>query len=342
MDIPVVLSHRTAALIRRTEHFERLRAAARANGERYGVAPYVEESDLPDIGLSASGLKASAIVQRIRSALSTWGIPDRDLVRLDVMVSFAEDRVRTRGMACHTLGRAIGENDVFPVARGLVTVSDALCFAQAGAWMGSMELIEWAYELCGAYFLPLDGDYAERPVCLTRDELRCQLERYRGVRGAAHALRALNSVHDGARSPMETAQAMMVSCPKSMGGLGYRHIVLNHRVGVPSDYSRYTSAPYYEIDLFAPVRGVGVEYDGDEHSKKARRGHDAERMNVLSLMGYDIKVLTSVQFSRQLDMHRAMNGIAASIGIKMPSSAKFQQAQEQLRRFVTRRWCNGS
>lgn len=82
---------------------------------------------------------------------------------------------------------------------------------------------------------------------------------------------------------METAQAMMVSCPKSMGGLGYRHIVLNHRVGVPPDYSRYTSAPYYEIDLFAPVRGVGVEYDGDEHSKKARRGHDAERMNVLSL-----------------------------------------------------------
>ena len=259
MDIPVVLSHRTAALIRRTEHLERLRAAARANGERYGVAPYVEESDLPDIGLSTSGLKASAIVQRIRSALSTWGIPDRDLVRLDVMVPFAEDRVRTRGMDCHTLGRAIGENDVFPVARGLVTVSDALCFAQAGAWMGSMELIEWAYELCGAYFLPLDGDYAERPVCLTRDELRCQLERYRGVRGAAHALRALNSVHDGASSPMETAQAMMVSCPKSMGGLGYRHIVLNHRVGVPPDYSRYTSAPYYEIDLFAPVRGVGVE-----------------------------------------------------------------------------------
>lgn len=163
MDIPVVLSHRTAVLIRRTEHFERLRAAARANGERYGVAPYVEESDLPDIGLSASGLKASAIVQRIRSALSTWGIPDRDLVRLDVMVPFAEDRVRTRGMACHTLGRAIGENDVFPVARGLVAVSDALCFAQAGAWMGSMELIEWAYELCGAYFLP--------PMETTRSDL---------------------------------------------------------------------------------------------------------------------------------------------------------------------------
>ena len=84
-----------------------------------------------------------------------------------------------------------------------------------------------------------------------------------------------------------------------------------------------------------------MEYGGDEHIKKARRGHEAERMNVLSLMGYDIKVLTSVQFSRQLDMHRAMNGIAASIGIKVPSSAKFQQAQEQLRRFVTRRWCNG-
>ena len=81
-----------------------------------------------------------------------------------------------------------------------------------------------------------------------------------------------------------------------------------------------------------------MEYDGEAHGETSRRGHDAERLNALSLMGYDMKVLTSVQFAHQLNMHRAMNAVAQSLGIKVDRSAQFQKRQDELRRFVIRGW----
>ena len=81
-----------------------------------------------------------------------------------------------------------------------------------------------------------------------------------------------------------------------------------------------------------------MEYDGGGHDERSRRGHDAERLNALSLMGFDIKILTSVQFSTKLNMHRAMNAIARSLGIKAGQSIRFQRDQDDLRRFVIRHW----
>ncbi|WP_288734735.1 hypothetical protein [uncultured Enorma sp.] len=338
MDIPVVLSHKTAWLLRRTKHFADMRDRARERGRQCGEEPFLEDDDLPDIGLREYGAPAHAVVQRIADALVSWGVPAQDAADVDVLVPFHNDRVRSRHLVCHVHGGIVGGENVVPVARGLLSVEDALCFTQAATWMDRRALIEFGYELCGRYYLPFGQPYAEHDPYASKLELSQGVARFRGTRGVTAARTALASVFDGSRSPMETALAMMVTAPRSLGGLAYRHVSLNHRIDVPRAFSRCTSSTYYEIDLFSPTRSVGVEYDGEAHGETSRRGHDAERLNVLSLMGYDMKVLTSVQFAHQLNMHRAMNAVAQSLGIKVDRSAQFQKRQDELRRFVIRGW----
>ena len=338
MDIPVVLSHKTAWLLRRTEHFARLRDRARERGRQYGEEAFLEEEDVPDIGLCRCGMSTRNIVQRVVDALISWGIPAQEVDDIDVLVPLRYDRVRSDHLICHVHGGIIGEDHVVPVARGLLSVGDALCFTQAATWMDRRELIEFGYELCGRYYLPFGQSYLEHEPYISKDELSRGVAAFHGTRGVAGARAALPSVCDGSRSPMETATAMMIASPRSLGGLEYRHISLNSRVDVPREFSRCTSSRYFEIDLLSPTRNVGVEYDGEAHGETSRRGHDAERLNALSLMGYDMKVLTSVQFSNKLSMHRAVNAIAQSLGVKVDRSDKFQKSQDELRRFVIRHW----
>ena len=338
MDVPVVLSHKTSYLLRSTEHFARLRDRARERGRQFGEEPFLEEEDLPDIGLREAGAPARVLVQRITDALVSWGVPARDAADIEVLVPFPQDRVRSRHLVCRVHGEIIGGENVVPVARGLLCTGDALCFAQAATWMDRRELIEYGYELCGGYYLPFGQSYSEHERYTSKDELSQGLAGLRGTRGVTAARTALSSVFDGSRSPMETAMAMMVAAPRSVGGLEYRGISLNQRIDIPRAFARCTSSSYFEIDLLSPTRNVGVEYDGEAHGETARRGHDAERLNALSLMGYDMKVLTSVQFARQLSMHRALNAIAQSLDIKVDRSSQFQKRQDELRRFVIRRW----
>ena len=176
MDIPVVLSHKTAWLLRRTKHFSQLCDRARQRGSECGELPFLEDEDLLDIGLGELGLPAHTIVQRVRDALHSWGVPVEELNSVDVLVPFANDRVRTEHLACHSHGQIVHEENVIPVARGLLSVGNPLCFAQAATWMNRRELIEFGYELCADYFTPFDSSYVEHKPYSSCDELEARLK----------------------------------------------------------------------------------------------------------------------------------------------------------------------
>ena len=163
----------------------------------------------------------------------------------------------------------------------------------------------------------------------------------RSRQGAIRAAAVLKRVHDGARSPMETATAIMVVAKRSQGGLGYTRVELNHRVDVPNEFKYLAKAGYFEIDVYAPASGTGIEYNGSDHLDKQRSASDAERMTVLSALGFRMIVLTGTQFANRLQLHRAMNAIALAMGLKCDRSEAFQKRQNDLREFVIRHW-NGS
>ena len=222
-------------------------------------------------------------------------------------------------------------------------VDEAICLVQAGSWMSELEQLEYGFEVCARYHLNhlSSDDYVEASQRYAVADLRAFCEQNPSRRGVKRAAAVLKRVHDGARSPMETATAIMVVAKRSQGGLGYAKIELNHRVDVPNEFKYLAKAGYFEIDVYAPASGTGIEYNGSDHLDKQRSASDAERMTVLSALGFRMIVLTGTQFANRLQLHRAMNAIALAMGLKCDRSEAFQKRQNDLREFVIRHWNGG-
>lgn len=122
------------------------------------------------------------------------------------------------------------------------------------------------------------------------------------------------------------------------GGLGFKSFDLNKRVDIPLKYKKCSANGYFEIDLLAQTQRFAIEYDGQYHNEFLRRAHDAERLSVLRLMGYQTQTITAAQFSSQLSLNRSLNAICQTLGLSINSSAGFQKAQNELRKFVIRNW----
>ncbi|MCG4849799.1 hypothetical protein L0P44_14170, partial [Streptococcus gordonii] len=82
------------------------------------------------------------------------------------------------------------------------------------------------YEICARYHLNhlSTGDYTEMGQRYTVADLIAYCNENRSRQGAIRAAAVLKRVHDGARSPMETATAIMVVAKRSQGGLGYAKV----------------------------------------------------------------------------------------------------------------------
>ncbi len=328
MDIPVVISHKSAW---------RLFHAPNLEDVQRGKKSY---------GIKEPGLKACEVVKRVKQALTDCGVEAEHLGTIDILVPFPSQRCRSRGLRSHVLGRPIPGAMVTRITDGLFVVNPGVSFVQAAGWLDQLELIEYGYELCGGYAMPIASDakgtsgYRERKALTNVETIQESMQELAGAHGLKKARGALGFVRDGSRSPMETALALMVVLPKAQGGLGYADIQMNHRIDVPQRLRKTSSSRYLELDLFSPSERVAIEYDGIEHSKLGRRTHDADRAGTLGLLGIRVRTITSQHFARKLEMHRALNGIATMLGIRPETSVEFQERQDELRKWVTRRWAN--
>lgn len=323
MDRPIVLSHRTAWLFYHAPH-------------RHEVL-----SSSKDFGIAESGITAREIGRRIQQFLLACGIPEQQIETLDVIVSMDFERANAKSslFVSHTFGTVLTARDVHELIPGLCVVCESLCFMQAGSWMSDLALIGFGYELCGRYELALDGGpYRERTPLLSREQAMTYIDAHVGTRGAKRAKSALVRVRNRSRSPMETATALMIALPRKLGGLGFRGIELNYQLAVPANARALTSSPYLEVDIYAPGKRVGVEYDGEDHAEAPQRARDAERLATLAAMGVRTHIITKGQFSEQLSFHRALNAIARDLGIHSNVGATFQRAQNQLRLELIQSW----
>lgn len=357
MDVPVVLSHRTAWLF----YHAAQREGIIARGAEYGI--------------DQLGIKASEVARRVRVFLTDCGIPADELDTLHVLVAFSHERGGSKAFRTHVRGALLTENHLVHVAPGLFVVSPEVAFIQASLWMKPLELLEWGGELCGHYETcpwtteqgtrsgnthvaartdrsatdKKDGrnreadqthdlGYRERPALASRTSIQSVAQELSGVKGARKAQRALRRVRDGARSPMETALALMIMCPIEDGGLGFTNIELGHRMNMPPNLQPMFSSSYLELDLYFPSRKVALEYDGAKHAELNRRTHDSDRAHALALMGISMRTITAHHFANQLELHRALNAVAVMLGIVVPMSRDFQRKQNKLRQFLIRHW----
>lgn len=221
MDLPIVLSHKTAWLYHNVVRPSEPLSRASSLYDEDSLANEAEPTaNLPKLGLDTKGLRASTAVGIVTDYLVSLGIPREELDHIDTLVNFDFERSTPAGFRCHVFGAPVPPGHLIEVVEGLLVVDEAMCFVQAGSWMSEPEQLEYGYEICARYHLNhlSTGDYIEMGQRYTVADLIAYCNENRSRQGAIRAAAVLKRVHDGARSPMETATAIMVVAKRSQGG----------------------------------------------------------------------------------------------------------------------------
>lgn len=154
---------------------------------------------------------------------------------------------------------------------------------------------------------------------------------------AAKALRALRYVRDGSRSPMETATVMLLVLPMREGGLGIRSVTMDHEIPVTKAARTLTRRKTLVCDAFIARCRLDIEYNGILHEQANQRIIDAERLNALDAMGYEMLVIDRAAVFGALPFRRLMASIERHARIKRRYlDERFRARQEELRTFVLR------
>lgn len=323
MDVPVVISHRTAY-------------ALYHSAMRDDVMP-----NKRDFGVNELGITARDVIARTKEALRTCGLGPDDLAGIELLVCHASERSQTAGARSRTFGGIIPPELLTEVVPGVLVVSPELCFAQAATWLEPLDLMLFGYEVCGRYEASQPGTYRERQPLTNVSSIGRALEGLAGTRGIKAARKALRFVRDGSRSPMETALALMIALPGKEGGLGQTGFEMNQIITVPADLRQTMSSGSIEVDILFPRERLTLEYDGANHAELKRRTHDADRAGTLGLLGYRTRTVTARHFTGKLEIHRALNGIARLLGKEPDTGIEFQARQDALRKKLIADWANG-
>lgn len=98
MDLPIVLSHKTAWLYHNVARPSEPLSRASSLYDEDSIANEAQSTaDLPKLGLDAKGLRISAAVEIVADYLASLGIPHEKLDRIDTLVSFDFERSRPAG-----------------------------------------------------------------------------------------------------------------------------------------------------------------------------------------------------------------------------------------------------
>ena len=309
--------------------------------EFYAVSPPIQ--NLPVYPERKAKLRTSTptteLVTMAKAALESWNVVAQEPLHL--LVPCAADRRNLKGTICHICSQPLQEGSLRAIGHSAFVADIRLCALQAATYLEQLELIEYLYEICGTYALPIDpgDDYTERPPLTCVEELKRYAEGATGARGADNLKRALLYVRDGSRSPMETAFAMLLILPKRLGGLGLRSVQMNHRVEVTGRAQALTRRREFYFDAFLASSKTDLEYNGFHHDEDEARVIDEERRSALGCMGYTIIEVSKQSLMERGNFERSMSRIMRTAGIR-PSRLPggFKQRQEELRRFVLRRW----
>lgn len=182
-------------------------------------------------GLSPSVLQGEALQAQL-------GIDDD---KVEVLVGKAAGRRTSDYVRSHLCRRPLPAGSFVRIPlRGLGTVcctSPELTFVQLSVTHPLLEAVYIGYALCSSYRVDAcaEGGIAPRELddepLTSVARIEAFLSRVKGSYGVAKARRALAYVRDGSISPTESAMAMALSMPSSLGGFDAGDVLLGENAG---------------------------------------------------------------------------------------------------------------
>lgn len=231
----------------------------------------------------------------------------------------------------------------FVRTRGQVyVVSPELLFLMAANKLSLAKLLELGHELCGTYRLTEPHvTYGVKPLT-SASAIRTYVQRAKGVRGRAAALKACVWLADGSASPAETALSIMFRLPYRYGGYGLGSPLLNHKIPLNEGASTLLGGQsMMKPDFFwTTKKKYPSEYDSSlYHSAREQADSDERRRNAYAALGLGVTVIRP----RHLCNIRLLDEIAASIrkntGLRLGRlPADYQFRHSELFEEVFRYW----
>lgn len=260
---------------------------------------------------------------------------------LEVMVFDRRNARYAMNCQCHVSSKRFSNSRFIELEDGIFIVGVELCALQAATYLPFRELVEYYFELCSAYSLGTGSStsYNERFALTSTERLKQFFNSITRCDGLALARKAIQCVRDGCRSPMETAFVMMLTLPKSEGGLGIKGIETDYEVQVTAAAKNLTRRKKFFMDAYLKKSRTDIEYNGFYHDAEEDRAIDEERKNALASMGYGIITVSRYSFMHASSFVRVMEAIQRKEGVRPSRLPKdFQIMQEDLRQFVLRRF----
>lgn len=224
------------------------------------------------------------------------------------------------------------------IAERTFCCTPGLFLAQLSRDIPLHRLIRLAFEACGTYALVGGSErgFRTRPSLIDTRWLSSYVQKAQGIFGIRQLKAALSRVIDGSASPMETALAMLLSLPHSMGGYGLPKPLLNHSIPLEGRERLVTGRACYIPDLYWPTQKVVVEYDGaDYYTGEAQIANDLRRRNILTSLGLTVLTVRKEQVRTWWEFDHLAHTLARLLGVRMRIRvAGWERRHEELRREV--------
>ena len=319
----IVLSHTTARAVYQTVH----------SIARSGVEPCSDATIL-------KSHPSRKLVDDALRWLAIHNVEADENAPIETMVFERNGMRNLTGCRTHVSTKRFSSSRFVKLTDDISIVGVELCALQAATYLPFRKLIEYYFELCGAYSLKAGSttSYSERPALTTAARLKHFFNTLSACDGLIPARKAIKCVRDGCRSPMETAFVMMLTLPKNEGGLGIKALETDYEIKVANVAKGLTRRTKFYMDAYLKRSRIDIEYNGFHHDTEKNRAIDEERKNALAAMGYGIITISRHSFMHAEPFARVMEVIQRKEGLRPSRLPKnFKAKQEELRKFVLRR-----
>ena len=277
--------------------------------------------------------------------------------RLDVLVANEAGHYNTKSVRAHVCTTQLPAGSFIPTAAMGVefhVCAPELVFLQMAGEVEFDHLIYVGFALCSSF--RLDGwepggcvhrEGYDAPLT-TVDRIRAYLERLpEGTKNRAVALRALQYVRPGARSPREVGIAMTIGLPLSLGGHGLGETSMNPEIrvydgidsrGEPRWVTRIPDILVVARDRTGQERRVGVDFDAKStHGDPVRTYRDVDRRNLMApTTTFTHITLGSVQVDNYVAFCREIDRIRRALGQRQKPRLVGDPDSERNRRLLAK------
>ena len=168
--------------------------------------------------------------------------------RLHFAVDDPDERRTRRGIIVHSFRKGFPDGSILRLSNGATICSPELTFVQMGSILPPVSLACFGMCLCGIFAIdPSTGGAFDRGAledvshrlprrdALTeKTRIASFIEAHGRLVGSGNARKALRLMVERSRSPMESATALMLAAPASVGGYALPMPSLNCRIDLPA------------------------------------------------------------------------------------------------------------